>query len=104
MTALAIKFEDLGGPVYAGRPRGEQLRREFNLDAIDQQGVDVEVSVPDGTYSVTSSFFLGLFGPSIVRAGTEDAFFERFHFHAKDLFTKSFHVYAARALVDKTLF
>jgi hypothetical protein len=101
---MTIDFRDIEGPIYSGRPRGESLRRKYELDAIDQSVETVAVNVPPTTYSVTSSFFLGLFGPSVLAAGSRDAFFRKFKFSASPVLMDAFTDYASRALQTKSLF
>lgn len=101
---MTIDFRDIEGPIYSGRPRGESLRRKYELDAVDASPQSVTVTVPAGTYSVTSSFFLGLFGPSVLAAGSRDAFFKKFQFFAPPVLLDAFADYANRALQTKTLF
>lgn len=101
---ITIDFNNIAGPVYSGRPRGESLRTKFALDSVDEENVQVDIEVPEGTYSVTSSFFLGLFGPSVVRAGSSEAFFRKYNFRAKPVLEKAFHDYASLALQTKALF
>lgn len=66
--------------VYSGRPRGEAVRRELNLDTIDSDGQTVEVVVPEDVYSINASFFLGLFGESVRKAGSKEQFLKKFVF------------------------
>ncbi|MBA4058688.1 MAG: hypothetical protein C0490_28485 [Marivirga sp.] len=102
---MKIDFKDLGGPVYTGRPRGVAIRQRLGLDAVDKDNEQVvDVAVPDSTYSMTSSFFLGLFGPSVVHAGSSSAFFEKFHFTAKPALKNAFTGYVENALQAKRLF
>jgi hypothetical protein len=105
MKKMMINFSDLGGPVYSGRPRGVALRQQLALDAVDENAEQVvDVAVPDSTYSMTSSFFLGLFGPSVVSAGSSEAFFEKFHFTAKPVLKNAISGYVENALQTKRLF
>jgi len=100
-----IDFSAYEGPVYTGRDRGVSLRRELHLDEVDNQedGV-VEVKIPQRTYTISSSFFLGLFGPSVVHAGSKDAFYRRFHFDSPDFLKEAVDNYVARALQSRNLF
>lgn len=77
-----IDFSDLGGPVYAGRPRGERARKQLKLDEQDKNGLVVNVRVPDDIYSLNSSFFLGLFGPSVIYFGNRNDFLKKYVFNA----------------------
>lgn len=102
---MLIDFNELGGPVYSGRPRGAAARVRYLLDEVDKDSnTVVDVSVPDRTYSMTSSFFLGLFGPSVVRAGSREAFFQKYHFKAKPVLKNAFIDYVDVALQAKGLF
>jgi hypothetical protein len=93
-----IDFSKIEGPVYTGRDRGEQLRVALQLDRLDNEKRVVEVSVPSDTYTITSSFFLGLFGPSVVSAGSKEAFYARYHFRLPPFLKEVVDVYISRAL------
>ncbi|PIZ22098.1 MAG: hypothetical protein COY49_10315 [Comamonadaceae bacterium CG_4_10_14_0_8_um_filter_57_29] len=103
-TAVNIDFSKFNGPVYAGRARGESARKQVKLDQIDDGADVVEIIVPDGTYTVTSSFFLGMFGPSVIRAGSRDAFVKRFHFKTPSFLQNDFEEYISYALETRKLF
>lgn len=68
-----------GVRVFSGRARGLEVRKKEDLDSRDEDEQQVTVRIPDDTFAVTSSFFLGLFGPSIKRLG-EDGFHAKYHF------------------------
>lgn len=104
MTTKMIDFKTIEGPVYTGRSRGEHLRSELQLDKIDAAGDVVEVDIPEGTYTISSSFFLGLFGPSVVNAGSKDAFYSRYHFKSPTFLKDVMDGYVARALQSRNLF
>ena len=72
--------------VYAGRDWGREARQVARLDELDRMDVTVEVYVPLDVYSVNSSFFLAMFGPSI-RALGEESFRERYRFTGRDIRT-----------------
>jgi len=101
---MTIDFRDIEGPIYSGRPRGESLRLKYDLDTADSTAGTVTVTVPASAYSVTSSFFLGLFGPSVLAAGSREAFFQKYRFSANPALMDAFADYAGRALQTKTLF
>lgn len=101
---MVIDFAKYPGPVYTGRPRGELIRRELSLDAIDDSETKVDVKIPQGTYSLTSSFFLGMFGPSVLKAGSQEVFFEKYHFETTPALFEAFNDYVTRALQEKRLF
>ena len=83
MTAPAtIDFSKIEGPVYTGRQRGELLRQALQLDRLDKAPETVDVRIPDSTYTISTSFFLGLFGPSVVKAGSPEAFYRHYRFQS----------------------
>lgn len=70
--------------VFAGRERGSEVRQAANLEELDQSDEEVEVRIPDNTFAVNSSFFLGMFGDSIRRLG-EAVFRTHYRFTGKDI-------------------
>lgn len=102
---MEIDLSAYDGPVYSGRSRGEALREKLALDHVDiDHNVRVHVTIPEDTYSVTSSFFLGLFGPSIVKAGSAGDFYAKFEISGKEAITERLASFVDRALQQKTLF
>lgn len=97
-----IDLATVEGKVYSGRERGELLRKEFQLDLLDQGTSSVAVKFPPETYSVTSSFFLGLFGPSVISCGSIEKFFTKFKFENPDFLAISFEDFAERAFVGQS--
>lgn len=95
---IRIEFQELGGPVYSGRAKGELARLKFNLDEIDKKQHRVVVNIPETTYSVTTSFFLAFFSKSIQRAGSREAFLNRYEFHIPEFFRETFDTCISRAL------
>lgn len=102
--SLSVDLSKFNGPVYAGRARGENARQALKLDAADQSNQIVEVNIPDSTYTVTSSFFLGLFGPSVINAGSREAFVKKFHFKSPSFLADDFEEYISYALETRKLF
>ena len=96
-----IDFARLGGPVYVGRANGFQIRKKLNLDAWDRQSEPVRVVIPDQTYSVNSSYFLGMFGPSIVHFDSRAAFLEHYRFEAPDHVMEAITLVIDRALASR---
>lgn len=70
--------------VYVGRGAGTRCREWANLDKWDRSAGVIEIEVPENAYSVNSSFFLGMFGPS-VRALGETAFRAKYLFRGKNI-------------------
>jgi hypothetical protein len=78
------RFRDKGVRVYSGRQRGKAVRSSARLDEYDARGDELEIHVPEDLISLTSSFFGGMFGPSIIALG-EAEFRRRFAFTGKDI-------------------
>jgi len=100
---MIIDFEKLGGPVYIGRDRGMAERAKYNLDEVDKSDQCVTVKIPESTYSINSSFFLGLFGKSIKYAGSSEKFREKYVISAPKEINDNLENYIERALYEKTL-
>jgi hypothetical protein len=65
------RYCDTGSLVISGRPKGELLRDKLQLDQEDERPDAVEVIIPTHIISLNSSFFLGLFAPSVQKLGIE---------------------------------
>lgn len=104
MSALTIDLSSVSGPVYSGRVRGEALREKYALDAKEDVVDAINVIIPDNAYTISSSFFLGLFGPSIQKCGSVDSFERKFHFKAPDFLKPIIHAHAALAVQSRNLF
>lgn len=102
LTIKTIDFANLGGPLYSGRPRGELAREKLQLDLLDTDNdVVVDVIIPEQTYSVTSSFFLGMFGKSVRVAGSRDAFRQKYRFNTSEHMNEKFDDFIDRAVREK---
>ena len=99
---VVIDFDKLGGPVYVGRDRGIREREKYKLDELDDLDVTIAVRIPQSTYSINSSFFLGLFGASIVKAGSSKKFREKYRISAPAAINNSIESYIERALQEKS--
>ncbi len=75
------RYCDACSLVISGRPKGELLRQKLQLDLEDRRPEPVDVHVPEHIISLNSSFFLGLFAPSVQRLGGE-GFDAKYRFHA----------------------
>lgn len=51
--------------VFSGKDFGMKVRKELDLDGLDETGIIAIIDIPSDTISLNLSFFLGLFGPSI---------------------------------------
>jgi hypothetical protein len=103
-NAVVIDFANLGGPIFTGRPRGEKLREVLHVEDYDEDDILVVVNIPESTYSISSSFILGLFGKSVVKAGSKEAFYHKYQFKTNELFHGVVDSCVNRALQEKELF
>ncbi len=60
------------GTSYSGRPQGLEVRKDIDLDKIDNSDEEVEILIPSDTSSFNPSFFLGLFFKSISKLGVQN--------------------------------
>jgi hypothetical protein len=66
----------------SGHERGRAARSNYRLDDADRVNEAVQVIVPEEIYSLTSSFFQGMFSESVRKSGTRESFLARFQFDA----------------------
>lgn len=69
---------------FSGRPRGETVRLSLNLDSQENNTTEITVIVPDDVNSIHTSFFLGLFGPSVRKCGSRESFLNKFKFNCPE--------------------
>lgn len=101
-TCSVIDLTPLGGRVYVGRPNGEAARRHFKIELLEESGsFPIEVIFPDSARTITSSFFLGMFGNSVRVAGTQEAFLNRFKFKANSRIENEIKVAIQEALSSR---
>lgn len=65
--------------VISGRENGQKARKKYKLDIEDLNIDPVEIHIPNDIFSVTSSFILGMFGPSI-RRFLKEGFYKKYVF------------------------
>lgn len=94
---MKIDFRDLGMPVFTGRSRGEKARQRIGLDKLADDEI-VDVNIPDEVYTVTSSYFLGLFAPSVKALGGRERFLDVFRFVGPDFILTKLDDWIDRAL------
>ncbi len=104
MSTITVDLSQVSGPVYSGRERGEALRKKYALDVKEDDADIVNVVIPQGAYTVSSSFFLGLLGPSVRKCGSIDGFERKYRFNAPEFLLPVLHGHAAIALQNRNLF
>lgn len=65
-----------------GHERGQEARHSFGIDDVDRRDESVTILVPDYIYTISPSFFQGMFGESVRKAGNRDKFLSKFKFVA----------------------
>lgn len=98
-----VDFSKIEGPVYTGRDRGESLRIKLRIEEFDNDSEVVEILIPASTYTVSSSFFLGLFGPSVRKLGSVNKFWEKYKLSAPESLIPLLHAHASRAIQGRNL-
>jgi hypothetical protein len=66
-----VKYRGDNSTLFTGRPQGNQVREELNLDREDLLPDPVIFIIPGGTTSFNPSFFLGLLFKSIEKLGKD---------------------------------
>jgi hypothetical protein len=89
--------------VLSGRDCGEEFRRRFKLEDEDRREEPVHVLIPDEIISMNTSFFLGLFAPSVRRLGPTK-FFEKYNFECDDIHMSTIREGVIRAMKEHTIF
>lgn len=100
---IEVNLANASGRNYAGKPNGWAFREQQELDKKDVDGTEViKLIIPDYAYGITSSYFVGLFGKSMLLSGSEERFKERIDLSAasksqKDCMENAIHhVFLAR--------
>ena len=67
--------------VLSGRELGNNIRKRFKLDELDIDGNEYEVVFPESIISISTSFFLALFGESVRKCGSKEKFESKYLFN-----------------------
>ncbi|PZR84379.1 MAG: hypothetical protein DI537_33135 [Stutzerimonas stutzeri] len=67
----------------SGHERGLAAREKFQISSLDGAQDEVVVSVPDFVYTITPSFFQGMFAESVKRFSSREAFLSKYKFKAQ---------------------
>ncbi len=87
----------------SGRPSGESARTHFKLNKLDDIQEPVQVDIPQDLYGVNLSFFLGMFGDSIRKHGS-DYFRDHYQFTGDEVHNRIIEEGIRRALAEATIF
>lgn len=72
-------YRESGSKIFSGRDSGIAARQKLDLNKLDLDNERYEIIIPEDTYSISGSFFGGLFSDSVIRLG-EDGFRNKYHF------------------------
>ena len=66
--------------VLSGRELGYQIRTKMNLDKVDMDDKKYKIIFPKNIVSISTSFFLALFGESVRKCGNKEEFLNKYNF------------------------
>ena len=66
--------------VLSGRELGYQIRTNMNLDKVDKDDKKYKIIFPKNIISISTSFFLALFGESVRKCGNKEEFLNKYNF------------------------
>lgn len=81
---------------FVGFDKGVGLREELDLSR--EWLTEIHIVFPLNTYAISYTFFKGLFGESIHKAGTSDAFFKKHIIECPEHLREVLRVYVRRIL------
>lgn len=64
--------------VLSGRDLGYSLRNEISLDQKDKDDITYNIIFPKNIISISTSFFLALFGDSVRACGSKEKFLDKY--------------------------
>ena len=70
--------------VISGRNLGKEQRKSLKIDEKINKYEIIEVVIPNNIYSISSSFFLGMFGDIVRNYKTKEKFLEKFIFNCSE--------------------
>jgi len=75
--------------ILSGRPNGKATRELLLIDSLDDDDNDYNVIIPQTVRTFATSFFLGLFSPSIKKLG-KDEFIKKYTFSSDAGYLKDY--------------
>lgn len=67
--------------VLSGRELGDNIRKRFKFDELDIDSNKYEIVFPENIISISTSFFLALFGESVRKCGSKEKFEDKYMFN-----------------------
>jgi hypothetical protein len=87
MTTIDLSELTGGGEIrnLTGHERGVLAREHYKLEQLDAEAEPVIVLVPSSVYTLTPSFFQGMFAESVQKFRSRENFLEHYRFEASTL-------------------
>ena len=76
----SLDLSTIEPPLFVSRQKGIACRQKHDLDKLDHQINPIRIIFPKNTYTLSSGFFLGLFGKSIRQIGNRKRFLAHYIF------------------------
>lgn len=73
------KYRTPGAKIFTGRDRGEEVRKDSEIDKLADEFDIIEIHIPSNLFSINPSFFEELF-VNVVKKYRESGFFTKFSF------------------------
>ena len=70
--------------VLSGRELGDNLRKNFKLNELDNNDKQYEIVFPENIISISTSFFLAMFGESVRKYGSKEKFEDKYIFNVNN--------------------
>ena len=97
------KYKEKDRPrTFSGRDRGEEIRGFLNLDVLDVDGNQYEISIPDEIVCTSSPFILGVVGDSIKFLG-ESKFRNKYTISKYEKHRHAIETAITEALIEKAI-
>lgn len=93
---LRVELNDIQGNVWVGRASGLAARNLYDVDNWDSDPEELVLIIPDHVYTISSSFFIGMFGPSFTTLGYE-GFGRKYQFVAHPMLKNVLQMYVSTA-------
>ncbi|MEQ3658336.1 MAG: hypothetical protein ABNH21_05180 [Glaciecola sp.] len=72
---IEIDLSKASGRNFAGKQNGRAFRELLEIDNKDMNGKEtIVLKIPENAYGITSSYFVGLLGTSMLKSKTENDF------------------------------
>ena len=86
--------------VLSGRDLGNQIRKYFKLSECDNDTFQYEIVFPKNIISISTSFFLAVFGESVRKCSSKEKFEEKYVFNVNSNLKKNINDGIVDALND----